>query len=114
MHRGIAQLLRNIDLRPFLTHARKGGRVLLKFEAVDWQSEVYINGHRIGSHSGGYDGFEFDITDAASGNATAELVVGVCESGLTTKYHLQYVVLYCTPANGLSENCFYPDIVCPR
>ena len=55
-----------------------GGRVLLKFEAVDWQSEVYINGHRIGRHSGGYDGFEFDITDALAGMTTAEVVVGVC------------------------------------
>ena len=54
-----------------------GGRVILKFEAVDWQSEVHINGKKLGTHSGGYDGFEFDITEALGGKPTAELVVGV-------------------------------------
>ena len=42
-----------------------GGRVILKFEAVDWQTEVYISGQKIGTHSGGYDAFEFDITEVS-------------------------------------------------
>lgn len=39
-------------------------RVLLHFGAVDWQATVYINGKEIGGHSGGYQNFSFDITDA--------------------------------------------------
>ena len=54
-----------------------GGRVLLKFEAVDWHSELWINKKHIGNHSGGYDGFEFDITDALDGEGGASLVLGV-------------------------------------
>lgn len=40
----------------------KGRNVLLHFGAVDWQSEVYINGALVGEHKGGYDPFTFDIT----------------------------------------------------
>ncbi len=40
-----------------------GGRLLLHFEAVDWQATVWINGQAVGQHSGGYDRFSFDITD---------------------------------------------------
>jgi beta-galactosidase/beta-glucuronidase len=38
--------------------------VLLRFEAVDWQSELYVNRRHIGTHRGGYDDFSYDITDA--------------------------------------------------
>ena len=40
-----------------------GWRLLLHFEAVDWQTTVWINGQAVGQHSGGYDRFSFDITD---------------------------------------------------
>lgn len=39
------------------------GRVLLHFGAVDWESEVFVNGKSVGIHQGGYDPFQFDITD---------------------------------------------------
>jgi len=37
-------------------------RILLHFGAADWQTEVFINGIKIGSHRGGYTPFSFDIT----------------------------------------------------
>lgn len=40
----------------------KGKNVLLHFGAVDWKTEVYLNGIKIGSHQGGYTPFNFDIT----------------------------------------------------
>lgn len=41
----------------------KGQRLLLHFGAVDYMSEVYINGKLVGKHQGGYDPFSFDITE---------------------------------------------------
>lgn len=43
--------------------AWKESRVLLHFEAVDWEATVWINDQLAGSHKGGYDPFSFDITD---------------------------------------------------
>ena len=39
------------------------GRVLIHFGAVDYYSEVWINGASVGYHKGGYTPFVFDITD---------------------------------------------------
>ena len=54
-----------------------GQRVLLHFEAVDWDSTVWLNGLEVGTHRGGYDPFTFDVTKALSGSGEEELVVSV-------------------------------------
>lgn len=38
-------------------------RVLLHFGAADQEAEVTLNGVPLGSHSGGYEGFSFDVTE---------------------------------------------------
>ena len=40
-----------------------GKRLLLRFGAVDFECDVYLNGHRVGSHRGGYTPFALDITE---------------------------------------------------
>ena len=53
-----------------------GKRMLLHFDAVDWQCEVFINGEAVTVHQGGYTAFEVDVTEyLASGPATLELKV---------------------------------------
>ena len=42
----------------------KDKRVILHFGAVDYLTEVWINGKSVGTHKGGYTSFSFDITDA--------------------------------------------------
>ena len=44
--------------------AWKGKHVKLNFGAVDWKADVYVNGTRVGSHTGGYAPFSIDITPA--------------------------------------------------
>ena len=39
-----------------------GKRLMLNFEAVDWKADVYLNDIQIGSHTGGYTHFSFDVT----------------------------------------------------
>ena len=39
-----------------------GRNILLHFGAVDWQTEVFVNGVLVGEHKGGYDPFTFNIT----------------------------------------------------
>ena len=40
----------------------KGKQVAIEFEGVFIQSEVYLNGKRVGEHTGGYTGFCYDLT----------------------------------------------------
>ncbi|GAB4059098.1 AbfB domain-containing protein [Catellatospora paridis] len=53
-----------------------GRRILLNFGAVTHTAQVWVNGVSVGSHSGGYDAFTFDITGALNGG-TNEIIVGV-------------------------------------
>jgi hypothetical protein len=52
-----------------------GRRVKLNFGAVTWETRVWVNGTMVGTHTGGFDAFSFDITPAlrAGGN---EIIVG--------------------------------------
>lgn len=55
----------------------KNQQILLHFGAVDWQSEIYINGQKVGEHKGGYDPFSFDITKYLVKKGAQQLVVKV-------------------------------------
>lgn len=54
---------------------REGGRVLLHIGACDYHTEVWVNGQSVGTHSGGYMSFSFDITDQLKGR---ENVLVIC------------------------------------
>jgi hypothetical protein len=36
-------------------------KVVLHFDAVDWEAVVWLNGKQLGSHRGGYDRFSFEV-----------------------------------------------------
>ena len=57
--------------------AWKGKRILLNFGAVDWKTDIWINGIRIGSHQGGYSSFCFDITPVLVTGKPQEVTVRV-------------------------------------
>ena len=46
-----------------LSEEEASGRVLLHFGAVDYETEVYVNGKLAGTHKGGYTSFAFEVTD---------------------------------------------------
>ncbi len=41
----------------------RGRRLFLRFAAVDYFADVWLNGEYLGSHEGMFDPFEFDVTD---------------------------------------------------
>ena len=52
-----------------------GKRVYLLFDGVYMQSEVYLNGHKLGGHYYGYTAFQYDLTPYLSFDKPNELVV---------------------------------------
>ncbi|MGI6321748.1 MAG: glycoside hydrolase family 2 protein [Bacteroidales bacterium] len=55
----------------------KGKNILLHFGAVDWQSDIFIDGVKVGSHQGGYDPFYFDITSFVKARGSHKLELRV-------------------------------------
>jgi hypothetical protein len=104
-----------------------GGRVLLHFEAVDYETTVWVNGQEVGSHRGGHTPIACEI-GAALGAGPNELVVRVFDA--TSGYQLhgkqtlrpggiwytrvtgiwQTVWLEPLPARAIRDLDFLPDI----
>ena len=62
---------RTLSLTPKPNH-----RTLLNFEAVDYQSTVWLNGRQVGKHTGGNTPFSFDVTDALKPDSN-EIIVRI-------------------------------------
>ncbi len=60
--------------------AWKGQRVRLNFGAVDFETEVYVNGKSAGTHRGGYEPFQYDITPYLISSGPQELIVRVLDA----------------------------------
>src|SRR5690625_3490408 len=58
----------------------KGKRVILRFQASDYLTKVWVNGTFIGEHQGGNAAFSFDITNAVDSSKENKLVVKVEDS----------------------------------
>ncbi|WP_423407848.1 glycoside hydrolase family 2 protein [Heyndrickxia sp. MSNUG] len=57
------------------------GSVAIHFEGVNYYSEAWLNGTKIGSHEGGWNGFELDISNAIDFSNENELLVKVYKQG---------------------------------
>ena len=57
--------------------AWKSQRLMLNFGAVDYEAEVIVNGQSVGTHTGGYEAFSYDITPFLKGDGPQELIVRV-------------------------------------
>lgn len=54
-----------------------GQRVLLNFEAVDYEATVFVNGEKLTNHIGGYARFTVDVTDSVNFGSSNDLYVKV-------------------------------------
>ena len=57
--------------------AWKGKQLMLHFGAVDYESEVFVNGKSLGVHEGGYVPFSYDISAHLKASGPQELIVRV-------------------------------------
>jgi hypothetical protein len=81
----LSGVMRRVDENSTLWYRRQftvpkewaGKRVRLHFGAVDWRTQVFINGRFIGQHRGGYDAFTFDITKGLKWDRPEEILLAV-------------------------------------
>ncbi len=52
-----------------------GQRILLHFQAVDYDATVWVNKQQVGMHRGGFCGFDLDISKVVKAGERAEIVV---------------------------------------
>ncbi len=52
-------------------------QIIIHFGAVDYESEVYINGTSLGIHKGGYDAFSYNISNYLTASGEQEITVRV-------------------------------------
>lgn len=91
-----------------------GEKVLLHFGAVDFQATVYVNGKEVGSHSGGYEAFTLDITNALKAGDN-DLVVKVYDPtdqgvGPHGKQVLHPMSIYYTPTSGIWQTVWLESV----
>ena len=58
-----------------------GRRLRLRFGAVDYFATVWVNGHPLGEHEGGYTPFDLDMSEAVRWDGTNEICVRVTDRG---------------------------------
>lgn len=68
---GIGWYRRALTWRP----SSAGARIFLRFGAVDYICDVWVNGVRAGLHQGGYGSFEFEVTDSWNPEGENAIVV---------------------------------------
>jgi autotransporter-associated beta strand protein len=100
-----------------------GQRVLLHFEAVDWECEPFLNGVSLGIHQGGYDPFSFDITPYLTNLGPQALVVRVYDPTDSTsgpvlapsgKQHLNPGGIWYTPCSGIWQSVWLEPVPVTR
>ena len=89
------------------------GRVLLHFGAVDQIAEVYLNGAALGTHTGGYTAFTFDITDSLQAENVLEVGISDDLYDLSQPYGKQTLKrggMWYTPVSGIWQTVWLESV----
>ena len=73
-YHGVAWYWREFDV---VANPHENGRFILRFLAVDYMAEVWVNEVKVGQHEGAESPFEFDVTDAVKPGGKNLLAVRV-------------------------------------
>ena len=101
--------------------AWKGGRVLLHFGAVNYDSTVTLNGQSLGAHRGGYDEFSFDITPQLKPgenelivSANNPLKADVADAQVLGKQRVNANGIFYTGATGIWQSVWLEPVPAAR
>lgn len=61
----------------FVPETMRGGKIVIRFGAVDYESLIFVNDQKVGSHYGAFTPFEVDISSVARYGAMNKIMVGV-------------------------------------
>ncbi len=94
-----------------LPSGAKGKTVLLHFGAIDWQSDIYVNGNKVFTHQGGFDPFTIDITSAINKSSKQDLAVCVWDPTdegpqPTGKQRINPEGIWYTPVTGIWQTAW--------
>jgi predicted amidohydrolase YtcJ len=92
-----------------------GRHVLLHFGGANWESNVWVNGVKVGEHRGGYDPFSLDVTAALKPGVPQEVVVGIWNPADAGKQPRGKQVnkpggIYYTPSTGLWQTVWLEPV----
>ena len=93
----------------------KSKNILLNFGAIDWKSEVFVNGQRVGEHKGGYDPFSYDITPYLKKSGKQTLTVKVFDASDNSmqprgKQCLVNTGIWYTPVSGIWQTVWMEPV----
>ncbi|MBB6674426.1 glycoside hydrolase family 2 protein [Cohnella nanjingensis] len=77
--KGVGWYRRELQWKPAVADSR----LFLRFGAVDYSCDVWVNGTHVGTHLGGYGAFEFEVTPVWLTDATNTVVVRAEDNDLT-------------------------------
>ena len=114
---GVKRLLRPDEVlwyrRTFKHETPAAHRTLLHFEAVDYESVVYVNSVEVGRHVGSSDPFSFDITDAlkpGENHITVRVVDKTAPTQTRGKQTLKPKGIYYTRVSGIWQTVWLEDV----
>ncbi|HBH23981.1 MAG TPA: hypothetical protein DDY13_11225 [Cytophagales bacterium] len=51
--------------------------IVLNIDAADWETKIFVNGQEVGLHRGGFNRFQFDITQYLNISGTQEIEIPI-------------------------------------
>lgn len=92
-----------------------GHRTMLHFEAVDYETTVWVNDTLVGTHTGSSDPFSFDITDALKQETAASKIVikvkdATADDQTLGKQSLTPKGIYYTRVSGIWQSVWIEDV----
>lgn len=93
----------------------KGKDVKLHFGAVDWETDVWVNGEYVGKHKGGFDPFSFNITSQLKKSGKQTLRVRVYDATDQTwqprgKQVKEPGLIWYTPVTGIWQTVWLEPV----